>query len=139
MVRLIWFSTCTTILCAHVYARIPPTRSKSGGGTSTRCVMNQICVGTVRFSTHACATSKCCAFGIQTYMHASRMSIHMFGAHTCSGCLWTLSLAWLSSTAYIFMGPRGRLHHFDQQRERGYQGGFFFSWFALPYNRASIW
>ena len=32
----------------------------------------------------------------------------MFGAHTCSGCLWTLSLAWLSSTTYIFMGPRER-------------------------------
>ena len=32
----------------------------------------------------------------------------MFGAHTCSGCLCTLSLAWLSLTTYIFVDPRGR-------------------------------
>jgi hypothetical protein len=44
----------------------------------------------------------------------------MFGAHiyTCSGCLWTLSLAWLSSMAYIFMGPRGRPSLRPTMRER---------------------
>ena len=42
----------------------------------------------------------------------------MFGAHTCSGCLWTLSLAWLSSTTYIFVGPRGRPSLRPTTRER---------------------
>ena len=116
MVRLIRFGTCNYTSRACV--RMNPSHRVEVGGASTRRIMNQICVGIVRFSTHAYATSKCCAFGIQTYMHASRMSIHMFGAHTCSGCLWTLSLAWLSSTAYIFMGPHGRPSHRPTPRER---------------------
>ena len=38
----------------------------------------------------------------------------------------------------IYSWARVDVHHFDQQRERGYQGGFFFSWFALPYSHTSI-
>jgi hypothetical protein len=42
----------------------------------------------------------------------------MFGAHACSGCLWTLSLAWLSWMAYIFVGLRGRSSLRPTTRER---------------------
>ena len=121
--------------CMCTHESLPPGRS--GGGGSMRRIMNQICVGTVRFSTHACVTSKCCAFGIQ------HICMHHACPYICLGHIHAVVVFGHSpSLGYherpIYSWARVDVHHFDQQRERGYQGGFFFSWFALPYSRTSI-
>src|SRR3989337_4568574 len=60
----------------------------------------------------------------------THLSIHMFGPHACSGCLWGLATCVIIGELSHLRGHMDG-HNFDQQQERGCTTKVDYSWSVL--------
>ena len=60
----------------------------------------------------------------------THLSIHMFGPHTCNGCLRGLATCVIIGELGHLRGPMDG-HHFDQQQQRGCTTKVDYSWSIL--------
>ena len=121
---LLWDDMHDTVW-AHTHACVcmNPSRRVEVASTMTRHEPILLCVGTIRFSTHA--PHQCCEM---VFKHACTHHLHTYA---CSGCLRMIhSLARLSATSLYIRGLAWTSMITLTNNKVGYHGGFFI-WFML--------
>ena len=110
---------------AHTHACVcmNPSHRVEVASTTTRHEPISLCVGSVRFSTHA--PHQCCEI---VFKHACTHHLHTYA---CSGCLRMVhSLAWLLATRLYIRGPAWTSMVTLTNNKIGYHGRFFI-WLVL--------